>query len=363
MSWKSAARRDPGGFYRLPHGRRRGPHLHDRGAVRGGRGDARRPDRNTRRFPGVVDVAITPDAHHGYGVPVGCVIATTGTLAMGPVGYDIGCGMAALRAASRASGPRPSGSRSSRGSSCRAWAWARAPRASRSRRSGSRRSCAAGPRPSARGAAPRSATASRSRTSGTSRRTRGPGAGSPARQPGRRQPLHRAAARRRAALGHVPHGLARLRPRPGLLLLRAGAARSWASSAGRWTSGTSRRGRATGAPTRTPWPPAATTPSPTGCMIGRAVARRFRGDLRRRGRDGLRDQPQPGPGGEPPRPLRPTRSGCTARARRAPCPPGIRCWRARPGRRPAIPCSSRAPWATGPTCCARCRARRAASTP
>ena len=45
----------------------------------------------------MVDVAITPDAHHGYGVPVGCVIATTGTLAMGPVGYDIGCGMAALR--------------------------------------------------------------------------------------------------------------------------------------------------------------------------------------------------------------------------------------------------------------------------
>jgi len=55
------------------------------------------PIKNARRFPGVVDVAITPDAHHGYGVPVGCVIATTGTLAMGPVGYDIGCGMAALK--------------------------------------------------------------------------------------------------------------------------------------------------------------------------------------------------------------------------------------------------------------------------
>ncbi len=52
-----------------------------------------------RRFPGVVDVAITPDAHTGYGVPVGCVLATRGTLAMGPVGYDIGCGMAALRSA------------------------------------------------------------------------------------------------------------------------------------------------------------------------------------------------------------------------------------------------------------------------
>lgn len=52
---------------------------------------------NARRFPGVRDVVITPDAHHGYGVPVGCVMATSGTLAMGPVGYDIGCGIAALR--------------------------------------------------------------------------------------------------------------------------------------------------------------------------------------------------------------------------------------------------------------------------
>jgi tRNA-splicing ligase RtcB len=54
---------------------------------------------NALRFPGVLDVAITPDAHQGYGVPVGCVMATRGTLAMGPVGYDIGCGMAALRSA------------------------------------------------------------------------------------------------------------------------------------------------------------------------------------------------------------------------------------------------------------------------
>jgi tRNA-splicing ligase RtcB len=52
---------------------------------------------NARRFPGVLDVVLTPDAHHGYGVPVGCVMATSGTLAMGPVGYDIGCGMCVLR--------------------------------------------------------------------------------------------------------------------------------------------------------------------------------------------------------------------------------------------------------------------------
>ena len=48
---------------------------------------------NATRFPGVKLVAITPDAHFGYGVPVGSVILTDGTLAMGPVGYDIGCGM------------------------------------------------------------------------------------------------------------------------------------------------------------------------------------------------------------------------------------------------------------------------------
>src|SRR2546428_12375778 len=97
MSWKSAARRDPAGFYRW---RTEG------GEVRIFMSEALFAEMdeslgaqmaNACRFPGVVDVAVTPDAHHGYGVPVGCVIATTGTLAMGPVGYDIGCGLAVLR--------------------------------------------------------------------------------------------------------------------------------------------------------------------------------------------------------------------------------------------------------------------------
>ncbi len=48
------------------------------------------------QFPGVTDVVLTPDAHTGYVVPVGCVMATDGTLCQAPVGYDIGCGMAAL---------------------------------------------------------------------------------------------------------------------------------------------------------------------------------------------------------------------------------------------------------------------------
>jgi len=51
---------------------------------------------NATRFPGVKMVVITPDVHYGYGVPVGCVLITDyegGAVAMGPVGYDIGCGM------------------------------------------------------------------------------------------------------------------------------------------------------------------------------------------------------------------------------------------------------------------------------
>jgi tRNA-splicing ligase RtcB len=97
LSWKTGVRRDPAGFYR---------YRSERGDVRifmtevlfGELEEGIGPQiENARRFPGVLDVVITPDAHHGYGVPVGCVMATSGTLAMGPVGYDIGCGIAALR--------------------------------------------------------------------------------------------------------------------------------------------------------------------------------------------------------------------------------------------------------------------------
>jgi tRNA-splicing ligase RtcB len=55
---------------------------------------------NATRFPGVRLVAITPDTHYGYGVPVGCVILTdaeSGAVAMGPVGYDISCGMVSAK--------------------------------------------------------------------------------------------------------------------------------------------------------------------------------------------------------------------------------------------------------------------------
>jgi tRNA-splicing ligase RtcB len=55
---------------------------------------------NATRFPGVRLVVMTPDAHFGYGVPVGSVILTDldhGAIAMGPVGFDIGCGMMSAR--------------------------------------------------------------------------------------------------------------------------------------------------------------------------------------------------------------------------------------------------------------------------
>ena len=75
MSWKDSLVRDPGGFYRLPT---------DEGEVRIFMTEALLAEaeetlgvqiHNARRFPGVVDAVLTPDAHHGYGVPVGCVMA------------------------------------------------------------------------------------------------------------------------------------------------------------------------------------------------------------------------------------------------------------------------------------------------
>src|SRR5438132_12011594 len=47
-------------------------------------------------FPGVRRVAVTPDTHTGYGVPIGIVIETEGTLLPTAAGYDISCGMVQL---------------------------------------------------------------------------------------------------------------------------------------------------------------------------------------------------------------------------------------------------------------------------
>ena len=42
-------------------------------------------------------LAIMPDAHQGYGMPIGGVMATKGVIVPNAVGVDIGCGMCALR--------------------------------------------------------------------------------------------------------------------------------------------------------------------------------------------------------------------------------------------------------------------------
>jgi hypothetical protein len=46
---------------------------------------------SSAKLPGVKRIVITPDMHTGYGVPIGCVIETEGTLLPTAAGYDIGC--------------------------------------------------------------------------------------------------------------------------------------------------------------------------------------------------------------------------------------------------------------------------------
>jgi len=47
--------------------------------------------------PFTVSGALMPDAHAGYSLPIGAVVATDGMVLPAWVGYDIGCGMCALR--------------------------------------------------------------------------------------------------------------------------------------------------------------------------------------------------------------------------------------------------------------------------
>ena len=42
-------------------------------------------------------VAIMPDSHQGYGMPIGGVLATKGVVIPNAVGVDIGCGMCAVK--------------------------------------------------------------------------------------------------------------------------------------------------------------------------------------------------------------------------------------------------------------------------
>ena len=42
-------------------------------------------------------VALMPDSHEGFGMPIGGVLATNGVIIPNAVGVDIGCGMCALK--------------------------------------------------------------------------------------------------------------------------------------------------------------------------------------------------------------------------------------------------------------------------
>jgi tRNA-splicing ligase RtcB len=54
--------------------------------------------RNLRRLPFAVQhLAVMPDAHVGYGMPIGVVLATQDAVVPNAVGVDIGCGMVAVR--------------------------------------------------------------------------------------------------------------------------------------------------------------------------------------------------------------------------------------------------------------------------
>ena len=52
---------------------------------------------NCRQAPGVSEVILNPDAHCGYGAPIGCVLNSPTHIYPGPVGFDIKCSMSLLQ--------------------------------------------------------------------------------------------------------------------------------------------------------------------------------------------------------------------------------------------------------------------------
>ena len=52
---------------------------------------------NARSAPSVSDLVLNPDAHAGYGAPVGCVLTSPTYVYPGPVGVDIKCSMSFLQ--------------------------------------------------------------------------------------------------------------------------------------------------------------------------------------------------------------------------------------------------------------------------
>ena len=52
---------------------------------------------NSRLAPGVTDLVLNPDAHRGYGAPIGSVLVSPTHIYPGPVGVDIKCSMSLLQ--------------------------------------------------------------------------------------------------------------------------------------------------------------------------------------------------------------------------------------------------------------------------
>lgn len=52
---------------------------------------------NSRLAPGVSDLVLNPDAHCGFGAPIGCVMSSPTHIYPGPVGVDIKCSMSLLQ--------------------------------------------------------------------------------------------------------------------------------------------------------------------------------------------------------------------------------------------------------------------------
>ncbi len=52
---------------------------------------------NAREAPGVTEVVLNPDAHVGYGAPIGCVMVSPDHLYPGPVGVDVKCSMSLIQ--------------------------------------------------------------------------------------------------------------------------------------------------------------------------------------------------------------------------------------------------------------------------
>ncbi|MCL2624963.1 MAG: RtcB family protein, partial [Planctomycetaceae bacterium] len=52
---------------------------------------------NARLSPGVKQVVLNPDAHVGFGAPIGCVMVSPTHIYPGPVGVDIKCSMSLLQ--------------------------------------------------------------------------------------------------------------------------------------------------------------------------------------------------------------------------------------------------------------------------